>query len=83
MEYRNIDNDYKLYHHTTRFYNKELSKIQLIWILKDANYSESEINQAINDYYEIHIRTTKLINYFILGCISILLLVLLMQKVML
>jgi len=61
MEYRNIDNDYNLYHHTKRFYKKELTEVQLRWILKDQNYSPKEISSAIEDYYLIHVRSSKLV----------------------
>jgi hypothetical protein len=75
MEYRNIDNDYKLYHHVKRFYNKELTEIQLKWILKDQNYSDKEISSAISDYYLIHIRSSKFV--LILTTFSLLILPLL------
>lgn len=48
MDYRNIDEDAKLLHHIKRYYNEEINETQLRYILNDANYSEREIDNALN-----------------------------------
>lgn len=83
MEYRNIDNDYILLHHVKRFYNKELTQTQLRWILKDQNYSNKEINSAIDDYYLIHVRSLKLVLLMLMCSLMILPLLLIMHWIFL
>lgn len=73
MEYRNIDEDAKLLHHIKRYYNEEINETQLRYILNDANYSEREIDNALNDYMLVHIKPMVYINYIVL--ISIFLMV--------
>jgi hypothetical protein len=66
MEYRNIDEDAKLLHHIKRYYNEEINETQLRYILNDANYSEREIDRALNDYMLVHIKPMVYINYMIM-----------------
>lgn len=63
MEYRNIDNDAKLLMHVRRFYQNEINENQLKYILNDANYSETEIENAISDYKLININPIIYMNY--------------------
>lgn len=83
MNYRNIDNDYRLYNHVGRFYRNELTKTQLVWILKEANYSDREINNALNDYFEIHIRSNNIAYYLIVASSFIILGLYFLHKVLL
>lgn len=66
MDYRNIDEDAKLLHHIKRYYNEEINETQLRYILNDANYSEREIDNALNDYMLVHIKPIVYINYLLL-----------------
>jgi len=65
--YRNIDQDERLLIMVRRYWDKEdqLTEEQLHWILKDEGYSETEINQAISDYWIVHIRSDILLHHWI------------------
>lgn len=66
MSYRNIDEDIRLLNMSKRYWTEEqLTKEQLIWVLKNDGYSEKEIENAINDYYMIHVRSNILLHHFI------------------
>lgn len=63
MEYRNIDQDINLLNGAKRYWNNDqISKEQLYWTLGDKGYSEKEIDNAITDYYYVHIWPNTLIN---------------------
>jgi hypothetical protein len=64
VEYRNIDQDINLYHGAKRYWNNDdqISKVQLYWTLGDKGYSETEIDNAITDYYYVYIWPNILIN---------------------
>lgn len=71
MEYRNIDNDYKLYQSIKRYYeDQSFTKNQLFWILGNDGYSTEEIDRAIYDYYLVHIRTNTIVSYM-MWCICV------------
>jgi hypothetical protein len=65
--YRNIDQDERLLIMVRRYWDKEdqLTEEQLHWILKDEGYSETEIDQAISDYWIVHIRSDILLHHWI------------------
>ena len=65
--YRNIDQDERLLIMARRYWDKEdqLTEEQLHWILKDEGYSETEIDQAISDYWIVHIRSDILLHHWI------------------
>lgn len=64
--YRNIDEDIRLLNMARRYWaEKQLSKEQVHWVLKGEGYSEKEIENAISDYYYIHIRSNILLHHFI------------------
>ena len=65
--YRNIDQDERLLIMVRRYWDEEdqLTEEQLHWILKDEGYSETEIDQAISDYWIIHIRSDILLHHWI------------------
>ena len=50
-----------------RYWDKEdqLTEEQLHWILKNEGYSETEIDQAISDYWIVHIRSDILLHHWI------------------
>lgn len=63
MEYRNIDQDINLLKGVRRYWNEDqISKEQLYWTLGDKGYSETEIDNAITDYYYVYIWPNILIN---------------------
>ncbi len=75
MEYRNIDNDFRLYKLIKRYYeDKSLTKNQLFWLLTNEGYSQAEIDKAVYDYYLIHVRTDT-ITYYFMWCICLVLIV--------
>lgn len=61
MSYRNIDEDIRLLTMAKRYWVKE----QVHWVLKGEGYSEKEIDNAISDYYSIHIRSNIMLHHFI------------------
>tara|TARA_Y100000385_G_scaffold276776_1_gene322936 strand:+ start:160 stop:438 length:279 start_codon:yes stop_codon:yes gene_type:complete len=65
--YRNIDQDERLLIMVRRYWDEEdqLTEEQLHWILKDEGYSKTEIDQAISDYWIIHIRSDILLHHWI------------------
>ena len=44
---------------------EQLTKEQVHWVLKDEGYSEREIDNAISDYYSIHIRSDIMLHHYI------------------
>ena len=75
MEYRNIDNDFRLYKLIKRYYkDKSLTKNQLFWLLTNEGYSQAEIDKGIYDYYLIYVRTDT-ITYYFMWCICLFLIV--------
>lgn len=83
MEYRNIDNDLKLYKFAKRYHEeKDITIDQMKWVLSSDGYSEKEVNRAIEDYFLIHVRTDKIVNSYILPfCALILILVLILKLI--
>lgn len=65
--YRNIDEDERLLTMARRYWDEEdqLTEEQLHWVLKNEGYSTSEINNAISDYWSIHIRSSIMLHYWI------------------
>lgn len=64
MQYRNIDEDIKLLKAAQRYWTEDSLTIeQLYWVLGNEGYSEKEVDNAIGDYYYIHIRPERIINY--------------------
>ena len=65
--YRNIDEDERLLTRVRRYWDKDdqLTKKQLYWVLTNEGYSREEIDNAISDYWSIHIRSNILIYYWI------------------
>lgn len=81
MSYRNIDEDLRLLKMAKRYWSEEqLTKEQLYWVLGNEGYSEKEINNAINDYYQIYLRSNILLHHFIAPLILLLFMILLLVK---
>lgn len=83
MEYRNIDNDLKLYKFAKRYHEEDnLTIEQIKWVLGSEGYSEKEVNRAIEDYFLIYVRTNILINNYIIPfCLVSLILLLLLKLI--
>lgn len=81
MSYRNIDEDLRLLTMAKRYWSEEqLTKEQLYWVLGNEGYSEKEINSAIDDYYQIHLRSNILLHHFIAPILLLLVMILLLVK---
>ena len=65
--YRNIDENERLLIMARRYWDEEdqLTEEQLRWVLKNDGYSEDEIDNAISDYWAIHVRSSILLHYWI------------------
>ena len=65
--YRNIDVDERLLNMARRYWDKDdpLTEEQVHWVLRDEGYSKDEIDNAISDYFAIHIRSNILLHYWI------------------
>jgi len=65
--YRNIDEDERLLIRVRRYWDKDdqLTEKQLYWVLTNEGYSREEIDNAISDYFAIHIRSNILLHYWI------------------
>jgi len=55
----------------------QLTKEQLYWVLKNEGYSEREIDNAINDYYQIYLRSNILLHHFIAPIVLVIVMILL------
>lgn len=67
MSYRNIDQDERLLVMARRYWDDEdsLTEAQLNWVLKNEGYSQREIDNAISDYWSIHIQSNILLHYWV------------------
>ena len=65
--YRNIDVDERLLNMAARYWDKDdpLTEEQVHWVLKDEGYSKDEIDNAISDYWDIHLRSNILLHHWI------------------
>ena len=65
--YRNIDEDERLLTMARRYWDEEdeLTEQQLYWVLNNEGYSKTEIDQAVSDYWIIHIRSDILFHHWI------------------
>ena len=80
--YRNIDEDARLLSMAKRYWSEDqLSKQQVYWVLKGEGYSEKEIDNAINDYYNIYLRSDILLHHFIAPVLLLFFMVCLVIKV--
>lgn len=65
--YRNIDEDERLLVMAKRYWDEQdqLTEEQLRWVLKNEGYSDDEIDNAISDYWAVHIRSDILLHHWI------------------
>ena len=65
--YRNIDVDERLLNIARRYWDEEdsITKEQVHWVLRDEGYSKDEIDNAISDYWDIHLRSNILLHHWI------------------
>ena len=59
--------DERLLNMAARYWDKNdpLTEEQVHWVLRDEGYSKDEIDNAISDYWDIHIRSNILLHYWI------------------
>jgi len=80
--YRNIDNDARLLSMAKRYWSDDqLTKEQLQWVLKSEGYSEREIDNAISDYYAVHLRSNIMLHHFIAPVVLVIVMIVLILKV--
>jgi len=80
--YRNIDDDARLLSMAKRYWSEDqLTKEQVHWVLKSEGYSEREIDNAISDYYAIHLRSTIMLHHFIAPVVLVIVMIVLILKV--
>ena len=65
--YRNIYVDERLLNMARRYWDEEdsITKEQVHWVLRDEGYSKDEIDNAISDYWDIHLRSNILLHHWI------------------
>lgn len=65
--YRNIDVDERLLNMARRYWDSEdpITEEQAHWVLRDEGYSKDEIDNAISDYWDIHLRSNILLHHWI------------------
>jgi len=80
--YRNIDDDARLLSMAKRYWSDDqLTKEQLQWVLKSEGYSEREIDNAISDYYAVHLRSNIMLHHFIAPVVLVIVMIVLILKV--
>jgi SUMO ligase MMS21 Smc5/6 complex component len=80
--YRNIDDDARLLSMAKRYWSDDqLTKEQLQWVLKSEGYSEREIDNAIGDYYAVHLRSDIMLHHFIAPVVLVIIMIVLILKV--
>lgn len=81
--YRNIDQDERLLIMARRYWDEDdqLTDKQIHWVLGNEGYSEREIDNAISDYWAIHIRSSILLHYWIAPALLVLVMVYLVYYV--
>ena len=59
--------DERLLNMDRRYWDAEdpITEEQVHWVLRDEGYSKDEIDSAISDYWDIHIRSNILLHYWI------------------
>ena len=81
--YRNIDEDERLLIMVRRYWDQEdqLSEKQLYWVLENEGYSKKEIENAVSDYWTIHIRSNILLHHFIAPVVLLIVMIVLVMQV--
>lgn len=81
MSYRNIDEDIRLLTMSKRYWTEnQLTEEQVYWILAGEGYSDTEIKNALNDYYNIHVRSNIFWHSFIAPVLLVLVMIGLILK---
>jgi len=59
--------DERLLNMSRRYWDKDdpLTEEQVHWVLRDEGYSKNEIDNAISDYWSIHIQSNILVHYWV------------------
>ncbi len=59
--------DERLLNMARRYWDEEdsITKEQVHWVLRDEGYSKDEIDNAISDYWDIHLRSNILLHHWI------------------
>ena len=80
--YRNIDVDERLLNMARRYWDAEdpITEEQVHWVLKDEGYSKDEIDNAISDYFAIHIRSNILLHYWIAPIVLLIIMLVLVYQ---
>jgi len=75
--------DERLLHMARRYWDAEdsITEEQVHWVLRDEGYSKDEIDNAISDYWSIHIRSSILLHYWIASIILVVVMVALISYV--
>jgi len=75
--YRNIDEDERLLVMAKRYWDEQdqLTEEQLRWVLKNESYSDDEIDNAISDYWSVHIRSDILLHHWIAPIVLIIIMI--------
>ena len=75
--YRNIDVDERLLNMARRYWDVEdsITEEQVQWVLRDEGYSKDEIDNAISDYWAIHVRSSILLHYWIAPVVLVVLMI--------
>ena len=75
--------DERLLHMARRYWDAEdsITEEQVHWVLRDEGYSKDEIDNAISDYWSIHIRSSILLHYWIAPIILVVVMVALISYV--
>ena len=82
MSYRNIDQDIRLLKMAERYWTEgQLTKEQVHWVLSSEGYSQKEIDNAIADYYSIHLRSSLLLHHFIAPFVLLFVMMVLVYKI--
>jgi len=80
--YRNIDEDTRLLNMAKRYWSEDqLTKEQVHWVLSSEGYSDREIDNAISDYYSIHLRSTIMLHHFIAPVVLFIVMIVLVLKI--
>lgn len=80
--YRNIDQDERLLVMARRYWDEEdqLTEEQIHWVLNNEGYSKDEIDNAISDYFAIHIRSNILLHYWIAPIVLLIIMLVLVYQ---
>lgn len=80
--YRNIDEDTRLLNMAKRYWSEDqLTKEQVHWVLSSEGYSDREIDNAISDYYSIHLRSNIMLHHFIAPVVLFIVMIVLVLKI--